>query len=172
MEISARHCWGSGPQALLCVLSHQTPVQTCYHPAAVTAPAIPVKKVWKRRWKEALPHQRKLTQAIESDGVLSTALVPAFCAETKKDIDLDLANTKTTLFLSSETRTKTEALRNFSRSFHKSKISSYLALAHQTPLQSQETALWHWSRLPKDVVESPSLEVFKKCVDVALQDMV
>jgi len=29
----------------------------------------------------------------------------------------------------------------------------------------------HWHRLPKEVVQSPSLEVFKKRIDVALMDM-
>ncbi len=29
-----------------------------------------------------------------------------------------------------------------------------------------------WYRLSKEVLESPSLEVFRKCVDVALRDMV
>jgi len=35
-----------------------------------------------------------------------------------------------------------------------------------------ERAVKHWNRLPRAVVESPSLDGFKKHVDMALQDVV
>lgn len=37
---------------------------------------------------------------------------------------------------------------------------------------STEREIKHWIRLPREALESPSLEVFMKCVNMAFEDMV
>jgi len=48
------------------------------------------------------------------------------------------------------------------------------ARSPRPPLSREVNCLWmrQWHRLPREVVDSPSLEVFQDHVDVALRDMV
>lgn len=53
---------------------------------------------------------------------------------------------------------------------HRGQVAAlrHLILAMMLPVDCQE----HNTRLPREAVQSPSLEAFKNCVDVALRDVV
>ena len=60
----------------------------------------------------------------------------------------------------------------------KKKLSQYSKVVTSTCLSvfgsvsKLPRVVMHWNRLPREVVESTSMEVFRKCVDVAMSNMV
>jgi len=56
-----------------------------------------------------------------------------------------------------------DALRSAGRAYYSNRVSALIL---------NQVSLRHWNGLPREVVESPTLEVFKERLDVVLRDVV